>query len=91
MKRPQRSKTKTEAASAPKAPKSKARSAKSEGGLGGDTEKALALIRKNPGIRPSELNRLLNRVESDGLRATLLKRGLIRKEIDGAAMRYYPV
>jgi hypothetical protein len=91
MKRPQRAKAKTKATRAPKAAKPKAQPAKSESGLGGDAAKALALIRKNPGIRPSELNRLLNRVESDGLRATLLKRGLIRKEIDGTATRYYPV
>ena len=58
---------------------------------GGDLEKTLALIRTRPGIRPSEINRLLNREESDGLRSTLLKRGLIRKEKDGAATRYYPV
>jgi hypothetical protein len=57
----------------------------------GDLEKALALIRARPGIRPSEINRLLKREESDGLRATLIKRGLIRKEKDGSAMRYYPV
>jgi hypothetical protein len=91
MKRPQRTKTRTRAAGAPKATKPKTLPAKSESGLGGDTAKALALIRKNPGIRPSELNRLLHRVESDGLRATLIKRGLIRKEVDGAATRYYPV
>lgn len=58
---------------------------------GGDLEKTLALIRARPGIRPSEINRVLNREESDGLRATLIKRGLIRKKKDGAAMRYYPV
>jgi hypothetical protein len=58
---------------------------------GGDLEKTLALIRAHPGIRPSEINRLLNREESDGLRSTLMKRGLIRKEKDGSAMRYYPV
>jgi hypothetical protein len=58
---------------------------------GGDLEKTLALIRARPGIRPSEINRLLNREESDGLRSTLIKRGLIRKEKDGSAMRYYPV
>jgi hypothetical protein len=58
---------------------------------GSDLEKALALIRARPGLRPSELNRLLNRTESDGLRATLIKRGLVRKEKDGSAMRYYPV
>ena len=55
---------------------------------GGDLEKTLALIRAHPGIRPSEINRLLNREESDGLRITLIKRGLIRKERDGSAMRY---
>ena len=58
---------------------------------GGDLEKTLALITARPGIRPSEINRLLNREESDGLRSTLIKRGLIRKEKDGSAMRYYPV
>ena len=58
---------------------------------GGDLEKTLSLIRTHPGIRPSELNRLLNREQSDGLRSTLIKRGLIRKERDGSAMRYYPV
>jgi hypothetical protein len=54
-----------------------------------DLEKTLALIRERPGIRPSEINRLLNREESDGLRSTLIKRGLIRKEKDGNAMRYF--
>jgi hypothetical protein len=69
-----------------------ARSAKSAKrvGQGGDLERALSLIRARPGIRPSELNRLLNREESDGLRATLIRRGLVRKEKDGSAMRYYP-
>jgi hypothetical protein len=36
---------------------------------GGDLEKTLALIRARPGIRPSEINRLLNREESDALRS----------------------
>jgi hypothetical protein len=58
---------------------------------GSDLEKTLALIKARPGIRPSEINRLLHREESDGLRATLIKRGLIRKERDGSATRYYPV
>ena len=62
-----------------------------QGRQGGDLEKTLALIRTHPGIRPSELNRLLRREQSDGLRNTLIKRGLIRKEKDGSAMRYYPV
>jgi hypothetical protein len=68
-------------------------SVKSEkvGRRGGDLEKALSLIRARPGIRPSELNRLLNREQSDGLRNTLIKRGLVRKEKDGSAMRYYAV
>jgi hypothetical protein len=69
-----------------------ARSAKSahDNPHGDDLEKTLALIRSQPGIRPSEINRLLNREESDGLRATLIKRGLVRKEKDGSAIRYYP-
>lgn len=78
--------------------KSRARSVKSAkqgrqgtGLQGSDLEKALALIRARPGIRPSEINRLLNREESDGLRATLIKRGLVRKEKDGSATRYYPL
>jgi hypothetical protein len=58
---------------------------------GGGLEKTFALIRAHPGIRPSEINRLLNREESDGLRSTLIKRGLVRKEKEGSAMRYYPV
>ena len=58
---------------------------------GNDLEKTLSLIRAHPGIRPSEINRLLDREESDSLRGTLIKRGLVRKEKVGAAMRYYPV
>jgi hypothetical protein len=73
--------------------KNRARSVKSakQGPEVSDLEKALSLIRTHPGIRPSELNRLLNREQSDGLRNTLIKRGLVRKERDGSAMRYYPV
>jgi hypothetical protein len=91
--RPRGRKTGTKAAGVPKAVKRRARSVKStkQGGQGGDLEKTLSLITKHPGIRPSEINRLLNREESDGLRNTLIKRGLIRKEKDGSAMRYYPV
>jgi len=83
----------TKAGRAPKAVKRGGRAIKSAkpGSQGGDLEKTLALIRAHPGIRPSEINRRLNRVESDGLRATLIKRGLIRKAKDGSAMRYYPV
>jgi hypothetical protein len=78
---------------AQKAAKDGSRSAESaeRGRQGGDLEQTLSLIRTHPGIRPSELNRLLNREQSDGLRNTLIKRGLIRKERDGSAMRYYPV
>lgn len=76
-----------------KAVKDRTQSTKSakRGRQGGDLEKTLALIRARPGIRPSEINRMLKRDESDGLRATLIKRGLIRKEKDGSATRYYPV
>jgi hypothetical protein len=87
MKRkPQGPKTGTKAEHRPRSVKSTKQSRQ-----GGDLEKVLALIRAHPGIRPSEINRLLNREESDGLRSALIKRGLIRKEKDGLAMRYYPV
>jgi hypothetical protein len=91
--RSREAKTRTKAARAQKAVKHRARSVKSarQGREVGDLEKTLSLIRTHPGIRPSELNRLLNREQSDGLRNTLIKRGLIRKERDGSAMRYYPV
>lgn len=52
--------------------------------------KMLEIIRKNPGIRPSELNRLIKLEHSANLRDILIKRGLIRKERDGRAVRYYP-
>jgi len=89
----QRPKTGTKAARAQKAVKRGTRSVKSakSGRQGGALEKTLSLIRAHPGIRPSEINRRLNREQSDGLRDTLIKRGLIRKEKDGSAMRYYPV
>ena len=53
-------------------------------------ENMLSLIRKNPGIRPSELNRLLKLEHTASLRATLIKRGLVRKKRKGAAVHYYP-
>jgi Mn-dependent DtxR family transcriptional regulator len=49
----------------------------------------LAIIKKRPGIRPSEINRRLNRAESDSLRATLIRRGLVRKVKDGRATHLY--
>lgn len=61
-----------------------------DGPLSSQMQKALALIRARPGIRPSELNRLMRIAQSDSLRAALIRRGLIRKEQDGLAMRYYP-
>jgi hypothetical protein len=96
--RPQGAKTGTNAAHTQKAVRHKTRPVKSANQSRpkpslqvGDLEKVLSLIRMRPGIRPSELNRLLNREQSDGLRNTLIRRGLIRKEKDGSAMRYYPV
>ena len=53
--------------------------------------KMLSIIRKNPGIRPSELNRLLNLEHSWSLRSALIRRGLVKKKKDGIAVRYYPV
>lgn len=53
--------------------------------------KMLSFVRKNPGIRPSELNRLLNRAHSASLRSTLIKRGLLKKEKKGVAVYYYPL
>jgi DNA-binding MarR family transcriptional regulator len=58
---------------------------------GTQVEKVLALIRARPGIRPSEINRRLKLEQSDAPRAALVKRGLIRKEKDGSAVRYYAV
>jgi hypothetical protein len=91
--KPRGSKTAAKPARGQKAAKRGTTSVKSakQGRQGDDLEKTLALIRARPGIRPSEINRLLNREESDGLRSTLIKHGLIRKEKDGSAMRYYPV
>ena len=85
--------TRTKAVRGQKVIKNRAQSVKSakRGRQGRDVEKTLSLIRTHPGIRPSEINRLLNREQSDGLRSTLIKRGLVRKEKDGSAMRYYPV
>lgn len=64
---------------------------KKPGRAGSQSEKVLSLIKANPGIRPSEINRRLNLEQSDGVRSALIKRGLIRKEKDGSAIRYYAV
>lgn len=53
-------------------------------------EKMLLLIRKNPGIRPSKLNRLLKIPHTTNLRNTLIKKGLVRKKRNGNAVHYYP-
>jgi hypothetical protein len=67
------------------------RKAKSPGRAGSQLKKGLALIRAHPRIRPAEINRRMKLEQSDGLRATLIKRGLIRKEKDGLAVRYHIV
>lgn len=51
----------------------------------------LSIIQNNPGIRASEINREMNIAHTWNLRSTLIKRGLIRKEKDGAAVRYYVI
>jgi len=58
---------------------------------GSQLEQVLTLIRAQPGIRPSEINRRLSLEQSDSARNALIKRGLIRKEKDGSAIRYYAV
>lgn len=52
--------------------------------------KMLSLIKKEPGIRPFKLNRLLNRDHSASLRDTLIKRGVVKKERQGTVVYYYP-
>ena len=91
MRKPQRAKTSTQAARRRKPVRSNSRSVKAAkpGRPGSQLDKVLALVRAHPGIRPSEINQRMKIEQSDGLRATLIKRGLIRKEKDGSAMRYY--
>ena len=52
-------------------------------------QQTLSIIRKNPRIRPSEINRLLKIPHTWPLRKTLIERGLIRKEKRGSAIYYY--
>ena len=52
--------------------------------------KMLLLIRENPGVMPSELNRMLGMKHSANLRSSLIKKSLARKEKTGATVRYYP-
>jgi hypothetical protein len=94
MKRkPPRAKAKNQAARRSKPVERSSRSvqAAKPGRAGSQLEQVLSLIRAQPGIRPSEINRLLNLEQSDAPRNTLIKRGLIRKKKEGSAMRYYPV
>jgi len=51
--------------------------------------KILAIIKRTPGIRPSELNRRLNVQQSDALRDVLIRRGLVRKVKEGRATHLY--
>ena len=51
--------------------------------------KILDLIRRNPGIRPSEINQRLHLAQSDALREALIKRGLVRKVKEGQATHLY--
>jgi Mn-dependent DtxR family transcriptional regulator len=51
--------------------------------------KILEIIKKEPGVRPSEINRRLGLLQSDSLRATLIRRGLVRKEKRGPATHLY--
>jgi hypothetical protein len=51
----------------------------------------LELIRRNPGVRPKDLNRMLGRPHTASLRHNLIARSLVRKERDGAAVRYYAI
>jgi Mn-dependent DtxR family transcriptional regulator len=49
----------------------------------------LEIIRREPGVRPSEINRRLGLTQSDSLRATLIRRGLVRKVKEGQATHLY--
>lgn len=51
--------------------------------------KILEIIRSEPGVRPSEINRRLGLTQSDSLRATLIRRGLVRKVKEGQATHLY--
>ena len=54
-------------------------------------DKMFLLIRENPGIRHKELHSRLGLEHSAGLRNTLIKRGLVRKERKGVAVHYFTV
>lgn len=73
--------------------KAGAKSNRSRSGSKGTREeilaRMLAIIKSNPGIRPSELNRRLKMEQSDALRDALIRRGLVRKVKDGRATHLY--
>lgn len=47
------------------------------------------IIKSHPGIRPSELDRRMNLVQSDALRDVLIRGGLVRKVKAGQATHLY--
>ena len=51
--------------------------------------KILAMIKAKPGIRPSEINKRLNVVQTDALRDALIRRGLVRKVKTGGETHLY--
>jgi len=51
--------------------------------------KILEIIKEEPGVRPSEINRRLGLAQSDSLRATLIRRGLVRKVKEGQSTHLY--
>jgi len=51
----------------------------------------LTIIRSNPGIRASEINRKMKLDHTWSLRSALIKQGLVRREKKGAAVHYYAV
>jgi Mn-dependent DtxR family transcriptional regulator len=51
--------------------------------------KILEIIKNEPGVRPSEINRRLGLTQSDSLRATLIRRGLVQKVKKGQATHLY--
>ena len=51
--------------------------------------KILEIIKSEPGVRPSEINRRLGLMQSDSLRTMLIRRGLVRKVKEGQATHLY--
>lgn len=49
----------------------------------------MEIIKSEPGVRPSEINRRLGLAQSDSLRDELVRRGLVRKVKDGQATHLY--